>query len=325
MPQNDNYITASRSALERLVLAHDGDMALLYLYRLLSGDRNEENAAGALCRTLSEMQAASEKLQRLQLQPVFSDAVPTEVPAAAAGSAAKAAEKLTPMGVDDVAAPPPREYTSAEITAAAEEDSVYASLLVEARNLMGRLLSTEDMKSILRIYKDLALPGDVIMMLFAYMSDVYQEKYHGSRLPTARAIEREANLWASRGVTTYEAAEAYLAERSRITGVNREIAEILGITGRDLTPAEQKYVSAWVDLGMKTDAISIAYDRTMLNTGKMSWPYMDTILRTWADKKLFTAADVEQADPRRSRRNDAPAGAEAAVDVDRLKNFLNNM
>ena len=60
-----NFIPAQTA--DRLIAAHDGDVALLYLYRLRTGETDCERAARDLCRTLREIEAADEKLRRLGL------------------------------------------------------------------------------------------------------------------------------------------------------------------------------------------------------------------------------------------------------------------
>ena len=57
------------SVLDKLIAAHDGDVALLWLYCQRHGALDEERAAQALCRTLQEIRAAEEKLRRMELLP----------------------------------------------------------------------------------------------------------------------------------------------------------------------------------------------------------------------------------------------------------------
>ena len=49
------------AAADKLIAAHDGDLALLYLFIQRTGSRDLERAAGELFRTLREMQIAWEK------------------------------------------------------------------------------------------------------------------------------------------------------------------------------------------------------------------------------------------------------------------------
>ena len=57
----------SSSAADKLLEAHDGDLALLYLFMQRTGSFDLEQAAGRLCRTRREMEAAYEKLMRMGL------------------------------------------------------------------------------------------------------------------------------------------------------------------------------------------------------------------------------------------------------------------
>ena len=67
MPENKSENLISPAAADKLLAAHDGDLALLYLYIRRSGCLDMEKAAGKLCRTLHEMEAAEEKLRRMGL------------------------------------------------------------------------------------------------------------------------------------------------------------------------------------------------------------------------------------------------------------------
>ena len=55
----------------RLISAHDGNVALLYIWQSVNGHFDAEAAAGDLCMTAGEVSAAREKLERL-----FSASVP---------------------------------------------------------------------------------------------------------------------------------------------------------------------------------------------------------------------------------------------------------
>jgi DNA replication protein DnaD len=42
--------------------------------------------------------------------------------------------------------------------------------------------------------------------------------------------------------------------------------------------------------------LKLAYDRTCLNTGGLSWAYMNKILSRWQSAGLFTLAQVQNGD-----------------------------
>ena len=80
---------------------------------------------------------------------------------------------------------------------------------------------------------------------------------------------------------------------------------ILQIRGRSLTQAEERYASAWLEMGFDDGAIALAYERTCLNTGGLKWPYMNKILASWQLSGLLTGAQIRSGD----RKPAVPKGA----------------
>ena len=63
-----------------------------------------------------------------------------------------------------------------------------------------------------------------------------------------------------------------------------------------MTDSQEKYIHTWLDWGFTPETIEMAYDRTVLNKGRMNWPYCNAILEDWKKKKLFTPTDIETKD-----------------------------
>lgn len=298
----ENYI--SPAVLDRLLAAHDGDVALLYLYRVRTGCTDAERAARDLCRTRREIDAADEKLARLTHGGVageFSPAAASTPPAenAAAHTMGASARESAPQAPEDTLP----EYRAEELVKRSREDDRFAAILAEAQRVMGRALSSVDMKTLFGIYDYLALPADVIMLLINHVGKQYVERYGTSRRPSARALEKEAYRWANREILTLEQAEEYIRALAARKTALAEVKEAMHITGRDLTKTETEYISSWLDMGFDANTIAIAYDRTVTNTGALRWSYMNKIITSWRDSALFTPEEIEQKDPR--RRGDA--------------------
>ena len=79
---------------------------------------------------------------------------------------------------------------------------------------------------------------------------------------------------------------------------------ILQIRGRSLTQAEARYAEKWLEMGFDDAAITMAYERTCLNTGGMNWNYMNKILTRWNEAGLRTGKQVTEGD-----RKAVPTGA----------------
>lgn len=302
----DNSIPAT--AADKLIAAHDGDVALLYIYYTRTGCTDAERAAHDLCRTLREIGSAEEKLRRMGLCP---DADPP-VPAAAAAPA----EKLPPEELMP-------EYTAEDIVRRSREDEKFSVILAEAKRVFARNLSSGDMKMLFGIYDYLALPTEVILELLNYCAQTAAEKGEGKR-PSPRTVEKEAYRWANREILTLEQAEEYIRNQKSLREASNRVKNALGIHGRELTPTEAKYIASWLAMGFEEDALLIAYDRTVTSTGALKWPYMNKIVTSWHEKKLHTPAEIEAGD---GRKRPAPAQEKPAggVDLNELKSIFNKI
>lgn len=283
------------SAADKLLAAHDGDLALLYLYIQRSGCTDMEKAAGALCRTLKEMEDAEEKLRRMGLL----------------GQAAVVAkpEILSP-------AREMPQYRSEDIITRGKEDEQFSVILSEAAKVMGHILNSNDMKTLFGIYDYLALPTEVILVLLNYCAELFQEKYGSSRRPSAKAIEKEAYTWEKLEILSLEQAEEYIKEqKERRSGIGR-IKALLGITGRELSAAEHKAFDSWLSMGFDEEALSIAYDRTTANTGGFRLRYMNRILENWHNAGIHTAEQIALKDSPRSA-SFSPAADNSSKTLDR--------
>ncbi len=267
------------SAADKLIAAHDGDVALLYIWLCRRGSFDAEAAARELCRTGAEIKNAYEKLCRMSLAhpdaPVQAQAEPKLPPA----------EELP-------------EYTAEDIVRRSKEDSGFQAVVAQAQRKLGRVLSTADLKTLFGIYDYLALPADVIFMLIGYCIDVFREKYGPGRLPSMRSIEKEAYSWANREIITIEQADEYIRTAAEKRSRAGEVKTAMGLGSRVLTPTERKYMLSWFDMGFDNETILIAYDRTVTNTGALKWGYMNKIILSWHEKGIHSAAEVAERDSR---------------------------
>ena len=102
-----------------------------------------------------------------------------------------------------------------------------------------------------------------------------------------------------------------------------EIKAALGIRGRELTPTERKYVFSWLDMGFSVDALSVAYDRTVTNTGSLKWNYMNKIVSSWHQKGIHTVQEIEEKDRRTPTpaKNTEPNAPASQAELARLRSI----
>lgn len=266
--------TVDKQSMEKLLAAGSGDAALLYLY--IQSGNDPSGAEQSLKMHGGRYSCAAATLRQLGLWP-------------------EETGRMIPVGERP-------SYTERDVTNAVDTDFSFQSLYGEIQRLLGRTLNTEELKIILGFVRYLGLPSDVICVLVCYCKD--RARRRGSlRNPSLRTIEKEAYAWAEHGIDTMEEAAAFIQAQNVKNTRLQKLMSILQIRGRELTAAEERYASAWLDMGFADDAISAAYERTCLNTGGLNWPYMNKILLRWHEAGLHTAEQVRTGDSKKGQKS----------------------
>ena len=281
---NIEPVYMEKSEVQKLLAAASGDAALLYLY-LKSGNPLEE-ASAALQLNDTRLSCAAATLRQLgiwqqeQPKPVFG-----ERPA----------------------------YTEQDVLRAMGSDNAFHSMYGEVQRRLGRVLTTEELKILLGFVRYLGLSEDVVCVLVTYCIERNRQRGN-SRNPSLRTIEKEAYAWAEQGIDTLAAAAAFIHGQNMYFSRMGQLQRILQIRGRNLTAAEEKYAKAWLDMGFEDETLSMAYERTCLNTGGLNWAYMNKILIRWKDAGWTKAEDVRNGD-----RKPVPKGASGTLGAAELE------
>jgi DnaD/phage-associated family protein len=285
---NVTNLNIESSDIRRLLGAASGDAALLYIYIRCGNDPAEAEAA--LHLTEGRYSCAAATLRQLGLWPE---------------------EKRIAI------APGERpNYTERDVLDSMNSDSGFRSLYGEVQRRLGKALNTEELKILLSLVRYLGLPEDVICVLVTYCQERARRK--GSiRNPSLRTIEKEAYAWAEQGIDTMEEAAAFIQAQNVYHSRLSKLCRLLQIRGRALTAAEEKYAQAWLDMDFDDEVFTMAYERTCLNTGGLSWAYMNKILIRWRDAGFRTGADVRNGD-RKAPARDA-SGEFSAVELEAVR------
>ncbi len=272
---NANELNIPKGHVHKLLCAKNPDAALLYVY--IAAGNNPAGAESALQLSQTRYSCAAATLRQLGLWPQ---------------------EKNAPV----LSGERP-QYSERDVLSAMDSDRDFKAIYGEVQRVLGRTLNTEELKILLGFIRYLGLPGDVISVLVCYCKERARAK--GSlRNPSLRTIEKEAYHWAEQGIDSMEEAAAFIQNenmrRSQLAG----LMQLLQIKGRNLTPGEERYAKSWLDMGFDDEVLALAYERTCLNTGGLSWAYMNKILTRWQNAGLFTLEQVLSGD-----RKPVPKGA----------------
>jgi hypothetical protein len=268
---NTRSVSIDAANVNRLLSAGSGDAALLYLYLQAGNDRLE--AAAELRMSEGRVSCAEATLRQMGLL------------AAESRDVGFGGEKPV--------------YTEADVLGSMNNDPSFRSLYGEVQRRLGRTLTTEELKILLTFVRYLGLPADVICVLVSYCQE--RSVRRSGRNPSLRTIEKEAYEWAERGIDSMEAAGAFIQAKNVYHSRLGKLMRLLQIKGRNLTAAEEKYAAQWLDWGISEELIAMAYEKTCLNTGGLSWAYMHKILARWNELGLRTAAEVRSGDRKNTK------------------------
>lgn len=271
--------------VKKLLSAASPDGALLYIY-LQCGNRLE-NAEKDLQMNPSRLSCAAAALRQLGL---YADDRASRI------------------------APGERPCYSEQDVIKADYDPEFSRLKEEVQRLLGKGMNIEELKILLGFVRYLGMSPEVISVLVSYCKDRARQKGH-LRNPSLRSIEKEAYAWAERGIDTIEEAVAFIQAQNVRNSRLARLMNILQIRGRSLTAAEERYALSWLDMGVEEELLTMAYERTCLNTGGLNWAYMNKIIQRWHQQGLHTADAVRSGD----QRGGVPKGASGQLGAAELE------
>lgn len=277
---DESLLSLPKQDIRKLLGAASGDAALLYLY--IKAGFNLEQARTALQMNTHQYDCALASLRQMGL--------------------IEERSRYPEIGERPV-------YTEKDIAREMDKGKSFGLLVGEVQRLLGRILSTEELKILLSLRDYLQLSNEVISILISYC--IQKNRARGNnRPPSMRNIEKEAYHWADNGIDTLEEAAAYmqqkLTQQTKIDSIRRS----LQIHDRRLTPSEETYIRKWLEMGFGEPEILLAYDRTCLQTGSLKWNYMNSILQNWQNKNLYTVESIQKFDKAPAR----PAAKQLAQD-----------
>ena len=267
------------AGVQRLLAAANGDAALLYLH--LAAGRPQASAKEALRMSDARYDLACATLQQLGLFP------------------------QEPRHLESAQAP---VYTEQDVIRESRAGGEFAAVTGETQRRLGWVLSNEELKILLSIYRYLGLPGEVISILVNYC--IQRQRSRGiARMPSLRSIEKEAYYWADHGIDTMERAAVYMQNQLLRQSQLGKIKELFGLTDRRLTSGEENYILTWLSWGFGEKEIGLAYEKTCMATGGLKWPYCNSILRSWHEQGFTTLAEIEQGDRAPQKQPQTARGA----------------
>ncbi|MFA9379625.1 MAG: DnaD domain protein [Acetanaerobacterium sp.] len=199
-------------------------------------------------------------------------------------------------------------FTQKEAFLRIQESEELRFVIEQCKLLMGRELQGSDVAALVSMHDWVGLPPDVILMAVEYCA---------SRGRTdMRSIERQCTMWTDIGIRTHEQAEDYIKRQAVRHSRETLVQGAFGISGRNLSTKEHEAMARWFDeYGYDIAMIRAAYEKTVDNTGKLSFAYLDKILSNWYSKGIKTVEEAMGESTQKPKR-----GASTSLDISSIEN-----
>ncbi len=183
--------------------------------------------------------------------------------------------------------------TAQQIAARGDESEEIRFLFNEAQMRLGKTIGHDGQAVLLMMHDSYGLPVEVIVTIIEYCVSVGKT--------STSYIAKIGKDWGEREIDSLEKADEVINELKASDEMWGEFRLRTGVSTPRPTTAQMKYLDRWKnEYGFTMDMIFLAYEETANNIQKMSFQYMDKILKNWFENGLRTPADVAKAKQERS-------------------------
>ncbi len=194
------------------------------------------------------------------------------------------------------------QFPPREIARTVNNDDAFRCLCSTYERLAGRPTKHSERNTLMVITDEIGLPSEVALMLVEYCFSIDKS--------TPAYMKTVALDWMECGIDSIAKAE----ERISVLTVRNTFEARLRNKFRMNSAFSKKQkdtIAEWAEAGFSDELIDEAYERTLNSAGKLSFPYMDAILRSWKDKGITTPEQIT---------NDKPANdTSSSFDVNELE------
>ncbi len=197
-------------------------------------------------------------------------------------------------------------YQPKDIAEMLRSDRSLKELFSEAEATLGRILKHADHEVLLNLRDYYGFDEQSVVLILEYCARLGKT--------SARYYETVAKDLFEKGAGDFKSIEEEFARRSEASDFESEIKREFGIDVK-LSAKQSGYIKAWKEMGFGTDMISIAREKCVDATNKISFPYINKVLSSWKEKGITT--------PEAAMNEKKPdvKGKESSFDLDEFDRF----
>lgn len=241
---------------------------------------------------------------------------PTRSPSSAASAQQPTASSR--RSSDSVVLPSSKssELSPLEITAALEDSDDLKMLFQMAEQQMGRPLRHVEQRALVWMHDYNNFGSDVILTVLLYCMTIDK--------PSVSYAETMITNWWNEGIRTLSQVNDAICRREHRRSFTSHIQRTFEMQ-RKPTPKQQEFIDKWQDLDIPLELITYAYEKTLENIDKLSFPYINSILETWIAAGYRTRKDVDTYDHKKTEDKKTAGGVPESENAEAYQSFYYNL
>lgn len=207
---------------------------------------------------------------------------------------------------------PEVKLTMQDVERMRNEDPGFAFVLRESERILGKTFTTADTATLASLLSFAGMAPEVLVTIVGYCSSIGKTNM--------RYISKVATEWLDAGIDTVEQSEERIRALDEANCWEGKIKSLLEIRGRNLVTKEKEFCEAWRKIGLSPELIRESYERTIEQTGKLSFPYMNKILISWKQKGISTLDEAKaEMKPESKKNNSNNPSDKPSFDIDEIE------
>lgn len=203
---------------------------------------------------------------------------------------------------------------ASEIAEIINNDSGAAELFRCVESLLGSVNYTMQ-NTLIRIYSELELKTEVILTLITYCKEIDRAN--------PKSIEKIAENWRNSGINSLDSALNEVQRLSNAQEYRNKIMRIFKVN--DIAEKYEKFIEQWKNWEISVELVNHAYERTLEQINKLSYPYINKILTSWHNDGFATVQDVENSEEKYKSSRKTSGAPLDGFDAEKYKIFVNDI
>lgn len=174
-------------------------------------------------------------------------------------------------------------YPPKEITENINKKQAFEHLCEIFQSHKGSAPSHTELNTLMILTEEVGLPAEVVIMLVEYSFSVDKA--------TPAYMKKVAKDWYDSGIDSIAKAEERIQLLSSRNTLEGKLRTKFRMTSA-FSSKQKEIIAGWAELSVSDELIDEAYEITLDKTGKLSFPYMDSIIRKWSEKGYKSLSDI---------------------------------